>query len=118
LTERVILRFERQFPGCTTIFAFDNSSNHHVFADDALLVSKINLKLGGNQSILLDGMLPDGMLPYGTPQQMWMFNDKGNKDRKGDADSYDGTWAMEGWSTKGVSWQRTYIAQLLRVKYL
>jgi hypothetical protein len=90
LTERAILIFERQFPGCTAIFAFDNSSNLHEFADDAFLVSKMNLGPGGNQSILRDGMLPDGM-----PQQMWTFDDKGNKIAKG-IGQFDGTWAMEG----------------------
>ena len=39
---------------------FDNSSNHNAYADNALVVSRMNLKDGGKQPLLRDGKMPDG----------------------------------------------------------
>ena len=39
---------------------FDNSCNHNAFADDALVVSRMNMKDGRKQSLLCDGKMPDG----------------------------------------------------------
>ena len=41
--------FEFAFPAYQGVFAFDNASNHRFFADDALIVEKMNLLPGGNQ---------------------------------------------------------------------
>ncbi|UZO25046.1 uncharacterized protein OCT59_017333 [Rhizophagus irregularis] len=38
--------FEVLYPNCIGIFAFDNSSNHAIFAKDALVAKKMNLKPG------------------------------------------------------------------------
>ncbi|KAG0639110.1 hypothetical protein HOY80DRAFT_1046121 [Tuber brumale] len=45
--DKAIPAFERQFPGCKALFAFDNARNHLKFADDALRVSEMNLEPGG-----------------------------------------------------------------------
>ena len=39
---------------------FDNSCNHNVFAEDALMVSRINIKDSGKQLLLRNGKMPDG----------------------------------------------------------
>ena len=39
---------------------FDNSCNHNAFADDALVVSRMNLKDDRKQPLLRDGKMPDG----------------------------------------------------------
>jgi len=49
--------FERAFPGCQALFAFDNASNHTSYADDALRVDKMNLHPGGKQSRMRDGYI-------------------------------------------------------------
>jgi hypothetical protein len=41
-------------PGCVGIFAFDNSTSHGAFADDALIAKHMNLKPGGKQHKLRD----------------------------------------------------------------
>ena len=38
---------------------FDNSCNHNAFADDALVVSRMNMKDGGKQPLLRNGQMPD-----------------------------------------------------------
>ncbi len=43
------------YPGCQALFAFDNSSNHSCYAEDALLVGNMNLGTGGKQPILHNG---------------------------------------------------------------
>ena len=55
--------FEVLHPGCTALVAFDNSSNHHAKADDALVANRLNLNDGGkNVPKLRDGWFtaPDG----------------------------------------------------------
>jgi len=58
--ERAIPIFERTHPGKVALFMFDNSCNHNAFADDALVVSRMNMKDGGKQPLLRDGKMPDG----------------------------------------------------------
>ena len=45
--ERAIPIFERTHPGKVALCMFDNSCNHNAFADDALVVSRMNMKDGG-----------------------------------------------------------------------
>ncbi len=47
--------FSYAYPGCQALFAFDNSSNHSCYAEDALLVGNMNLGSGGKQPILRNG---------------------------------------------------------------
>ena len=39
--------FQILHPECDALFMFDNSANHHAFAPDALVASRLNLKDGG-----------------------------------------------------------------------
>jgi len=47
-TKDVIPFVRYAFPGCEGLFAFDNASNHCVFAPDALVATKMNLGYGGS----------------------------------------------------------------------
>lgn len=58
--------FNYVFPNCIAVFAFDNASNHKVYADDALLVSKMNWNPSRQQSILQKGFIHS----HGLPQSM------------------------------------------------
>jgi hypothetical protein len=60
VVDRAIPIFEQTHPGKVALFMFDNSSNHNAYADDALVVSRMNLKDGGKQPLLRDGKMPDG----------------------------------------------------------
>jgi hypothetical protein len=60
VVERAIPIFERTHPGKVALFIFDNSSNHNAMAEDALIVSRMNLKDGGRQPLLRNGKMPDG----------------------------------------------------------
>jgi len=52
LTEIAIPMAEAVYPGYQFLFLFDNSSNHGLFASDALRASNMNLTPGGEQSFL------------------------------------------------------------------
>ena len=52
--ERAIPIFQKQFPGKKAIFAFDNSSGHAAFAEDALVAGRMNLNPGGAQPKMRD----------------------------------------------------------------
>ncbi|CAG8828152.1 5034_t:CDS:2, partial [Cetraspora pellucida] len=52
IKEKAIHIFEAKFPNATAIFAFDNSMNHLVFADDALVMQRMNKGPEGKQSIM------------------------------------------------------------------
>lgn len=54
------------YPGCQTLFTFDNASNHACFAENALLAKKMNLGAEGKQPIMRDGY--HGTIPQ--PQSM------------------------------------------------
>ena len=58
--------FEATFPDCQAVFLFDNASNHCSFAEDALVVSKMNLNAGGSQARMRDGFIHN----KGVPQAM------------------------------------------------
>ncbi|CAJ0644875.1 13085_t:CDS:1, partial [Entrophospora sp. SA101] len=42
------------YPDCIAVFAFDNSSNHAAFSNDALVAKRMNLKPGGKQPVMHD----------------------------------------------------------------
>ncbi|CAG8739862.1 3672_t:CDS:1, partial [Cetraspora pellucida] len=50
--DKAIPIFEAKFPNATAMFAFDNSTNHGAYAEDALIAARMNLKPGGNQPIM------------------------------------------------------------------
>ncbi|RPA93896.1 hypothetical protein L873DRAFT_1846931 [Choiromyces venosus 120613-1] len=60
--------FESAFPGCQGLFLFDNAPSHAAFAPDALLAKKMNLRPGGEQSILCPGIY--SQLGYSYAQEM------------------------------------------------
>ncbi|UZO09798.1 uncharacterized protein OCT59_030011 [Rhizophagus irregularis] len=51
---KAILIFEILYPNCIGVFAFDNSSNHAIFAKDALVSKRMNLNSGGLQPKMHD----------------------------------------------------------------
>jgi hypothetical protein len=56
LTEKIIPAFEQAHgPGYQALFMVDNSQGHSAYAEDALLVSRMNVKPGGKQSRMHDG---------------------------------------------------------------
>ena len=46
-TRHMLKIFDLMHPGCCALVAFDNSSNHHAMAKDALVANRLNLKDGG-----------------------------------------------------------------------
>ena len=59
-TRTMLIVFDVLHPGCTALVAYDNSSNHHAMANDALVASRINLKDGGKTAAKLrDGWFVD-----------------------------------------------------------
>ncbi len=73
----VIPLFEATHPNCDLVFAFDNSQNHHAYAPDALVASRMVLKDGGkNAPLLRNGyyhkngelVLQPMQLPDGSPK--------------------------------------------------
>jgi len=51
LTEKVIPVFEKSFPGCQGLFAFDNAKNHQKYASDGLRAGNLNLTPGGKNTL-------------------------------------------------------------------
>lgn len=51
---------EGLYPGYSFLFLFDNATSHSVYADDALVASKMNKTDGGKQPFLRDGWFRDG----------------------------------------------------------
>ena len=49
IEQKAIPIFEALYPNCIAVFAFDNSSNHAAFSQDALVASRMNLGPGGKQ---------------------------------------------------------------------
>jgi hypothetical protein len=80
IRDRAIPIFNHLHPGCIGVFLFDNSSNHGLFAPDALRVQNMNLNPGGKQSILRPGRLPNG-----EPQEMVFLNNHENEQLRGQA---------------------------------
>ena len=59
--EKAIPVFEKEFgKECRACFMFDNSSNHGMFAEDALVASRMNWNSGGKQPVMRDGWIRDG----------------------------------------------------------
>jgi len=53
--------FEKEYgKECKACFLFDNSSNHGVFAEDALRAERMNLNCGGKQPLMRDGWYEGG----------------------------------------------------------
>ena len=56
MREKIIPTFEREHgPGCQAIFLVNNSQGHCAYAEDALMVSRMNLRPGGKQARMRDG---------------------------------------------------------------
>ena len=54
--DKAIPVFEKEYgKDCKACFLFDNSSNHGVFAEDALIAERMNLKFGEKQPLMRDG---------------------------------------------------------------
>jgi len=56
LKDKIIPAFERaHLPGYKALFLIDNSQGHSAYAANALLVSWMNMQLGGQQAKMRDG---------------------------------------------------------------
>lgn len=64
-TKRMLKIFELMHPGCCALVAYDNSSNHHAMAKDALVASRLNLKDGGKN--------------VGLTRSGWYYGHKGER---------------------------------------
>lgn len=64
--EKALPIFKALHPNCDALLMFDNSANHHAFAPDALVASRLNLKDGGAN---LKDIMRDG----------WFLNEEGNR---------------------------------------
>jgi len=53
--DRSIDIFNATYPGARAVYYIDCSSNHHAFAPDALVASKMNVNPGGKQPLMRDG---------------------------------------------------------------
>jgi len=53
--DRSIDIFNATYPGARAVYNIDCSSNHHAFAPDALVASKMNVNPGGKQPLMRDG---------------------------------------------------------------
>ena len=49
LKTKAIPIFNALFPNCIAVFAFDNSSNHGAYSDDALIANRMLLNDGGGK---------------------------------------------------------------------
>ena len=70
---------------CKACFLFDNSSNHGVFAEDALVAERMNLNSGGKQPLMRDGWY-ESSADFGSvrvPQKMWFEDNDGKVIAKG-----------------------------------
>ena len=76
-TKCAIVIFEILHPGCSAVFAFDNSASHHARAPDALIASRLNKSDGGkNVPFLRPGLF----MKYGVRiQQCMQFSDSNGK---------------------------------------
>lgn len=63
LKEKIIPAFENAHgPGYQALFMVDNSQGHSAYSEDALLVSRMNVKPGGKQAHMRDGwFMRDGI---------------------------------------------------------
>ena len=49
--------FKKNFPGCTGVWLFDNSTNHGAFSPDALSSARVAMNPGGKQPRMRDGFI-------------------------------------------------------------
>ncbi|CAG8646640.1 4909_t:CDS:2, partial [Paraglomus occultum] len=70
LINRAIPIFEIIHPGCIGVFCFDQSTNHNAMAEDALVVTRLNLGPGKKQAKLRDGK-PKGIQTVLTERGLW-----------------------------------------------
>ena len=66
---KVIPLFEKYYPNCELLFMFDNSQNHAAYKPDALVASRLNLRIGAKT--------------YGTDKTEYKLRDTSFVDRKG-----------------------------------
>ncbi|CAG8804668.1 14990_t:CDS:1, partial [Cetraspora pellucida] len=57
--KKAIPIFEQMHPSKTILFMFDNSCSHNAYANNALVISQMNLKDRGKQSLFRDRKIPD-----------------------------------------------------------
>ena len=81
-TKVAIDLFNILHPGCTAVFAFDNSANHHARAPDALIASRLNKSDGGKSAPFLrpGWFLRDGVR---VMQEMQFIDSSGKQIQKG-----------------------------------
>lgn len=95
--------FRHSFPGCQALFAFDNASNHTSYADDALVVDRMNLTPGGKQSRMRNGFIYDQnrsqsmVFPIDHPDVTLKGKPKGIKQVLLERD----LWPANNWRTDG-----------------
>jgi hypothetical protein len=53
--QEVLQLYSEMYPDCDFLFQFDNSANHGAFKDDALVASRLNLKVGAKSHDTVDG---------------------------------------------------------------
>lgn len=53
--KKAVTIFKKEFPSCTGLWLFDNSTNHGAFASDALVASKVRLNPSGKQPKMRNG---------------------------------------------------------------
>ncbi len=56
--------FRALYLACSFLFLLANATSHSVCADDVLLVSNVNKRVGGQQAFLRDGWFYDGSTTY------------------------------------------------------
>ena len=84
--DKAIPVFEKEYgKDCKACFLFDNSPNHGVFAEDALIAEKMNLKFGGKQPLMRDGWyeVDTDLGVVRVPQRMWFQDSDGKVTAKG-----------------------------------
>ena len=76
LTNKAIPAFERAFPGCQALFAFDNAKCHQKYATDALRTGNMNLTPGGKNTVpMRDGWFVQADRPGEVQKQSMMLPD-------------------------------------------
>jgi len=77
LINKAIPAFERSFPGCQGLFAFDNAKSHQKYAADALRTGNMNLTPGGKNSVpMQDGWFVGSDNPSVIQRQFMILPDR------------------------------------------
>lgn len=61
--KKAVTIFKKQFPNCTGVWLFDNSTNHGAYAADALVASHVAMNPGGKQPKMKDGYIGTSQCP-------------------------------------------------------